>query len=68
LSPVYGSPAFPSLTAFPGMNKHFNDVHDVRGHDQFAPGSSKVQATLQSGSPAQRSADIEALLAYIQSL
>ena len=66
LSPVYGSPAFPALPPYPGLNKIFNDVHDVRGHEQFVPNSSKVQATLQSG-PSVNS-DIEAILAYIQSL
>lgn len=68
LSPIYGSPAFPLLTPYPGLMKEFNDVHDIRGHEQFAPGASKVQTTLQSGSPAQASIDIEALLSYIQSL
>jgi len=68
LSPVYGSPAFPAQPTFPGLNKLFNDAHDVRGHMQFVPNSSRVQITLNSGSPAQIDADIEALLAYIQSL
>lgn len=68
LSPVYGSPAFPLLTPYPGLNKIFNDVHDVKGHEQFVAGASKVQVTLQSGTPAQAALDIEALLAYIQSL
>jgi hypothetical protein len=40
----------------------------VRGHPQFVPNASKVQITLQSGSLAQTNADIEAILAYIQSL
>lgn len=65
IDPVYGSPAFPAQTPFPGLNKIFNEVHDVRGHEQFVPGSSKVQLTLQS---VNANADIEALLAYIQSL
>lgn len=64
LSPIYGSPAFP--TPYPGLNKIFNDVHDVRGHEQFVPGSSKVQQTLISGPNVNN--DIEAILAYIQSL
>jgi YVTN family beta-propeller protein len=69
LSAVYGSPAFPAQPAYPGLNKLFNDVHDVRGHTQLLPFvTSKVQATLASGSVAQTDADIEALLAYIQSL
>ncbi len=65
LSPIYGSPAFPLQTPYPGLNKVFNDVHDVRGHEQFAQGASKVQLTLQSTNV---DADIEAILAYIQSL
>jgi hypothetical protein len=66
LSPIYGSPAFPGLPAYPGLNKIFNEVHDVRGHEQFVAGVSKVQLTLQSGAGVQ--GDIEALLAYISSL
>ena len=68
ISSVYGSPAFPLGPAYPGLLKNFNEVHDLRGHEQFVPGASKVQTTLQSGSIAQKNADIEALLAYIQSL
>ena len=68
LSPIYGDPAYPGQPPFAGILKHFNEVHDLRGHEQFVPGISKVQTTLQSGSPAQKNADIEALLAYIQSL
>jgi hypothetical protein len=69
LSAVYGSPAFPAQPAYPGLNKLFNDVHDVRGHPQLVPLiQQKVQTTLVSGSVAQTNADIEALLAYIQSL
>ncbi|MBK7878706.1 MAG: YncE family protein [Planctomycetes bacterium] len=68
ISPVYGSPAFPLQTPYPGLTKHFNEVHDVRGHQQIVPNSSKVQTTLQSGTVAQTNADLEALLAYIQSL
>jgi hypothetical protein len=66
LSPIYGTPAFPAQPAYPGLNKIFNDVHDVRGHEQFVPGASKVQLTLLSGPNVNN--DIEALLAYIQSL
>jgi YVTN family beta-propeller protein len=58
-SPVYGNAAFPHLT------KIFNEVHDVRGHEQFVPNISKVQLTLQS---TNADADVEALLAFIQSL
>lgn len=64
ISPVYGSPAFPGA-AFPGMNKFFNEFHDVRGHEQFHAGASKVQVNLSSTNV---DADIEALLAYIESL
>ena len=67
LDPVYGSPAFPGQTPYPGLNKIFNDVHDCRGHEQFAPGASKVQQTLLS-TPATIDGDIEAILAYIQAL
>jgi len=65
VSPIYGSPAFPGQPAFAGLNKIFNEVHDVRGHEQLVPGASKVQLTLQS---TNADADIEAILAYIQSL
>ncbi|MBM3990014.1 MAG: hypothetical protein FJ298_03290 [Planctomycetes bacterium] len=64
LSPVYGSPAFPGA-AFPGMNKFFNEFHDVRGHEQFVAGASKVQVNLASTNV---DADIAALLAFIESL
>lgn len=64
VSVVYGSPAFPA-PALAGLNKIFNEVHDIRGNDTFVPGSSKVQITLNS---VNVNADIEALLAYIQSL
>ncbi|MBK7642626.1 MAG: hypothetical protein IPJ19_06175 [Planctomycetes bacterium] len=66
LSPVYGSPAFPGQQPYPGLNKIFNEVHDLRGHEQFVQGISKVQLTLQSGTNIDN--DIEALLAYIKSL
>jgi hypothetical protein len=68
IDPVYGSPAFPASNPYPGLLKIFNEVHDIRGHEQFVPAASKVQTTLQSGSTAQKDADIEAILAYIQSL
>lgn len=66
LSPIYGSPAFPGQPPYPGLNKIFNEVHDLRGHEQFVPGISKVQLTLQSGASINN--DVEALLAYISSL
>ncbi len=65
-SPIYGSPAFPGQTPFPGLNKFFNEFHDVRGHEQFVAGASKVQISLQSG--ANVDTDIEKILAFIQSL
>lgn len=65
ISPVYGSPAFPGQTPFAGLNKVFNENHDIRGHEQFAPGASKVQATLHSTNV---NADLEAILAFVQSL
>ncbi len=65
LSPIYGSPAFPGLTPYPGLGKFFNEFHDVRGHEQFVQGASKVQLDLHSTNV---QADIEALLAYIASI
>ncbi|MCE9593690.1 MAG: hypothetical protein K8S98_05815 [Planctomycetes bacterium] len=63
--PVYGSPAYGFGPAFPGVQKFFNEFHDVRGHQAIVPGSSKVQITLQSSNV---QADIDALLSYISSL
>jgi hypothetical protein len=65
LSPIYGTPAWGGGAAYPGLNKFFNEFHDVRGHEQFVQGASKVQVNLHSTNV---NADIEALLAYIQSL
>jgi len=65
LSSIYGSPAFPGLQPYPGLNKFFNEFHDVRGHEQFVQGASKVQINLQSTNV---QSDIEALLAYITSI
>lgn len=64
--PVYGSPAFPSDPPFPGINKIFNDVHDIVGHTDLG-GSSKVQLTLQTP-PGEELLDVEAILEFIQSL
>jgi YVTN family beta-propeller protein len=66
LSPVYGSPAFPLQPPYPGINKIFNDVHDVRGHQAIVSNASKVQLTLQSGINVEQ--DIASILEYIQSL
>lgn len=57
--PVYGNLAYPKL------QKLFNEFHDVRGHQEFARRASKVQVSLKS---TDVDADIEALLAYIESL
>jgi YVTN family beta-propeller protein len=65
IDPVYGSPAFPGQAPYPGLNKFFNEFHDVRGHEQFVQGASKVQLNLQSTNV---DADIEAILAFIRSL
>ena len=65
MSPIYGTPAFPGPTTYPGLNKFFNEFHDVRGHEQFVQGASKVQLDLHSTNV---DADIEALLAYITSI
>jgi YVTN family beta-propeller protein len=66
LSPIYGQPAYGGPATNPGLNKFFNEFHDVRGHEQFVPGASKVQLNLISGANVNN--DIEALLAYITSL
>ncbi|MEO0652727.1 MAG: hypothetical protein AAFZ65_18785, partial [Planctomycetota bacterium] len=57
--PVYGDAAYP--TTF----KWYNEFHDLRGHEDLVPLSSKVQVSLNSTDP---DADIEAILEYIQSL
>lgn len=66
IDPVYGSPAYGLTPGLPGLNKVFNENHDVRGHEQFQPGASKVQINLISG--ANVNSDIEALLAFIASI
>ena len=58
-NPVYGNARYPKL------QKLFNELHDVRGHEDFVPLASKVQLSLQS---TDVDADIEALLAFIESL
>jgi hypothetical protein len=57
--PVYGNSGYP--TTF----KWFNEFHDLRGHEDIVPQASKVQLSLVS---VDKQADIEAILAYIQSL
>jgi len=63
--PVYGDAAYSDGILRAGLMKNFNEFHDVRGHEQFVPGISKVQQDLVSTNP---DADLEALLAFIQSL
>ncbi len=63
--PKYGTPAWGGGAPYPGLQKLFNEFHDIRGHEQFVQGASKVQVTLQSTNV---QADIEAVLSYIQSL
>lgn len=66
IDPVYGTPAFGvGAQPYPGLNKFFNEFHDIRGHEDIVPSSSKVQLNLQS---TDVQADIEKILAYIQSL
>ncbi|MEM7307084.1 MAG: beta-propeller fold lactonase family protein [Planctomycetota bacterium] len=61
--PVFGHPSYPALQKF------FNEFHDIRGHEDFVPGASKVQVTLQTlASGSTFDADIQALLEYISSL
>jgi hypothetical protein len=67
LDPVYGSPAFPGQTPYPGMNKFLNGVHDIIGDSTFGA-TPEVQLGLQSGSPAQAHIDMEAILAFVKSL
>jgi hypothetical protein len=64
-SPIYGSPAWGGAPPYPTLQKFFNEFHDVRGHEQFFPGASKVQINLQS---VNVNRDIESILAYIQAL
>jgi hypothetical protein len=45
--------------------KWYNEFHDLRGHEDLVPGSSKVQLTLIS---TDVDADIEAILSFVQSL
>jgi hypothetical protein len=63
--PTYGDAAYSDGIARAGLMKNFNEFHDVRGHEQFVPLISKVQQDLMSTNV---DADIEALLAFIESL
>lgn len=68
--PIYGEPAYGGQgSPLPGTEKFFNEFHDIRGHEDFVQGASKVQLNLGSYLPGNDvDQDIEALLAYIQSL
>ena len=64
--PVYGSPGqLPGNPDYNGVLKWFNEFHDLRGHEDFVQGASKVQIDLNS---TDVDADIEAILAFISSL
>jgi len=63
--PVYGDAAYSDGVARAGLEKNFNEFHDVRGHEQFVPNISKVQQDLMS---TNADADLEALIAFIESL
>jgi hypothetical protein len=63
--PTYGDAAYSDGISRAGLMKNFNEFHDVRGHEQFVPLISKVQQDLMSTNV---DADIEALLAFIESL
>ncbi len=59
--PKYGDPLAP------GIIKLVNGEHDIRGDESLVPNISKVQATLLS-TPMGVDMDVEAILAYIESL
>jgi len=63
--PVFGEAAYADGILRAGLMKNFNEFHDVRGHEQFVPAVSKVQQDLMSTNV---DADIEALLAFVESL
>ena len=66
MDPVYGTPGqLPGNPAYNGVLKWFNEFHDLRGHEDFVQGASKVQIDLIS---TDVDADIEAILAFIKSL
>lgn len=62
---LYGNGAYGDPNARPALTKTFNEFHDVRGHEDFVSGASKVQQTLLSTNVQD---DIDAILAFIQSL
>lgn len=64
--PVYGSPGqLFSNPAYNNTQKWFNEFHDLRGHEDFVQGASKVQIDLVSTDVQD---DIENILAFISSL
>jgi len=63
--PVYGDAAYADGISRAGLMKNFNEFHDVRGHEEFVVSVSKVQQDLMSTNV---DADIEAILAFIESL
>ena len=63
--PTYGDAAYSDGISRAGLMKNFNEFHDVRGHEQFVPLISKVQQHLMSTNV---DADLEAILAFIESL
>lgn len=66
VDPVYGSPGRNiGDPDYVGLFKFFNEFHDIRGHEDRVANSSKVQVNLQSTNV---QADIEAILAFIESL
>ncbi|TDJ77143.1 MAG: hypothetical protein E2O39_02650 [Planctomycetota bacterium] len=64
---IYGSAAWGGQPPYPGLNKIFNEEHDIFGHEDIT-GISDVQINLQSGSLNQKLIDMEAILSFIQSL
>jgi len=61
--PTYGH------ASYAGLNKFKNEFHDIRGDDTFVSNASKVQLSLMTiASGSTFDADVEALLAYIESL
>ena len=68
LTPTKSPRAYGMGSPAPGLNKIFNEEHDVIGHPQFG-GISDVQQLLQSVAAGSTPfADMESILAFIQSL
>jgi hypothetical protein len=63
LTGKYGDPSYPAI------QKLFNGEHDIIGHEDLVPFSSKVQLTLVSvAAGSTPEADMAAILEYITSL